>query len=492
MRSERRPDEGLRPVWWAAILIALLSAIVLTTAAMFAGTFRSFVPVTMTSDRSGLVMEVGGKVKLRGVEVGRVAGIDGGGGPVRLRLELDPDQTKFIPANIGAEIRATTAFGAKYVDLVYPDDPSARRLSAGAVITSRNVSTEVNTVFQNLTALLNKVDPSKLNGVLTALADGLRGQGPAMGQAITDANTVLLQINPRADALRRDFDSVKNFADTYGAAAGDLVSVLDAATTTSQTITANAAELDKLLLGVSGFAQSGTAVIGPSQDHLVTGINALESTTALLLAYNPELTCMLTGAYKLLLPEDQGGYGYADVTGGHDGRTDVLDVSLLLGDDAYKYPDNLPVTGAKGGPGGQPGCGSLPDVSKNYPQRYLVTNTGWGTGMDLRPNPGIGFPGYANYLPVTRAVPEPPSIRHPAGPAPGPDPGPGGPPYGAPMYAPHGSPLYPNEPPAPAPGAPSEPGPAPGSEPFTVPYPMQLQPTPTPTPPLPTPAAPAP
>ena len=39
---------------------------------LFAGTLRSFVPVTLTSDRAGLVMETGAKVKMRGVEVGRV------------------------------------------------------------------------------------------------------------------------------------------------------------------------------------------------------------------------------------------------------------------------------------------------------------------------------------------------------------------------------------------------------------------------------------
>ena len=90
----------------------------------------------------------------------------------------------------------------------------------------------------------------------------------------------------------------------------------------------------------------------------------------------------------------------------------MLDAGLALGDDPYHYPQNLPVIGAKGGPGGKPGCGSLPDVGKNWPVRHLVTNTGFGTGMDWRPNPGIGFPAYANYLPVTRAVPEPPSIRN--------------------------------------------------------------------------------
>ena len=84
--------------------------------------------------------------------------------------------------------------------------------------------------------------------------------------------------------------------------------------------------------------------------------------------------------------------------------------------------------------------------------RNLVTNTGFGTGLDWRPNPGIGFPGYANYLPVTRAVPEPPSIRNLfGGPAPGPIPYPGAPAYGADLYAPDGTPLWPGLPPAPPP-----------------------------------------
>lgn len=490
MNPSRRPGEGLNPRLWALILIVTVAVSLFFTGGMFAGTFRSVVPVTLTSDRAGLVMEAGGKVKMRGVEVGRVGGIDGGAGPVRLTLEIYPDELGLIPANVGAEISATTAFGAKYVDLIPPEHPTVDRLRAGQVIQSRNVATEVNTVFQNLTGLLDEIDPAKLNGVLSATAEGLRGQATHIGQGITDANAVLLELNPRSETIRRDFRAIKGFGDTYSAAAQNILAVLDAASTTSSTVVSNAAALDQLLLSVTGFARSGSDLLGESKDNVITGINATESTTSLLLKYNPLLTCTLVGSHLLLLPESQGGYGYTGITGGHDGATDVLDVGLLLGDDAYRYPDNLPVVGAKGGPGGTPSCGSLPDVSKNFPLRYLVTDTGWGTGLDVRPNPGIGFPGYVNYLPGTRAVPEPPSLRNPGGPAPGPDPGPGGPPYGAPMYAPDGAPLYPNEPPAPPPGAPREPGPTPGSEPFVVPNPMQLQPTPVPD--LPTPAQPAP
>jgi phospholipid/cholesterol/gamma-HCH transport system substrate-binding protein len=99
-----------------------------------------------------------------------------------------------------------------------------------------------------------------------------------------------------------------------------------------------------------------------------------------------------------------------------------MDAAMLAGDDPYRYPDNLPLVNARGGPGGHPSCGSLPDVSKNFPVKYLVTDTGFGTGLDVRPNPGIGFPGFANYFPVTKPEPEPPRIRYPGPPAPGPAP----------------------------------------------------------------------
>jgi phospholipid/cholesterol/gamma-HCH transport system substrate-binding protein len=389
---------------------------------------------------------------------------------VRLQLELYPEQLKYIPANVAAEITATTAFGAKYVDLLTPTDPSPKPLRAGAVVASRNVTTEVNTVFQNLVGVLNKVDVAKLNGILTTLADGFRGKGEAIGEATTDLNQVLMAINPRSETVRADFRALKGFSDTYSAAARDIVSVLDSVSTTSSTLSSNAKQLDSLLLNVTGLSRSGVDLLGPNKDNLVHGINLLEPTTRLLMKYNPELTCLLVGAKNVL------DFGFLDIAGGKNGYSAVLDVALLLGDDAYSFPQNLPVNDIKGGPGGQPSCGSLPDVAKNFPQRYLVTNSGWGTGMDVRPNPGIGFPGYVDYAPVTRGTPRPPSIRHPGGPAPGPVPGTDGysspAPYGAPRYAPDGTPLYPGLPPAPPPGRPREAGPPPsGSEPFvpTVP-----------------------
>ena len=116
-----------------------------------------------------------------------------------LKLEIDPDQIRYIPANVEAEIDVTTAFGAKFVDLVYPENPSKERLAAGAVLHSKNVSTEVNTVFENVVDLVKMIDPAKLNAVLTAVADAVRGQGERIGQATTDLNQVLTALNDRSE-----------------------------------------------------------------------------------------------------------------------------------------------------------------------------------------------------------------------------------------------------------------------------------------------------
>ena len=212
----------------------------------------------------------------------------------------------------------------------------------------------------------------------------------------------------------------------------NIVSILDNFTTTSTTITNNAQALDTLLLSAVGFSNAGVNTIGGNQPALVRAMNILDPTTQLLMKYSPTYTCLFKGAQWFL---ENGG---RDAIGGN-GKSVIMDAALLAGDDPYRFPDNLPIVNATGGPGGKPSCGSLPNPLDNFPVKYLVTDTGFGTGLDVRPNPGIGFPGIANYFPVTKANPEPPRIRYPGGPAPGPLPAyPGAPPYGAPEYGPTG------------------------------------------------------
>jgi phospholipid/cholesterol/gamma-HCH transport system substrate-binding protein len=456
----------IHPGWWTLILVVAIVASIPLVVAAFRRDLRSYADVTLVADRAGLVMDANSIVKYRGVEVGRVSSIEPKNGAT-LQLRLYPEQLRYIPANVDVQISAPTVFGAKYVDLRPPSDPSRQRLAAGAVLRTNKVSIESNTVLKDLVGVLNQIDPAKINAVLSALGEGFRGKGQAIGQAITDFNQVLLEVNPRSELIRSDWRAFGGFSDAYAGAAQSLVNVLDAGADDAAVITNGRKDLDFALMTLIGLGKSGNHLFVPNEGNLIHLLNELEPTTRLLMKYNPELTCTFLGA-KLLMDR-----GYADAFT-FNGRSFLADAGLLFGDDAYRYPDNLPVVDIKGGPGGTPSCGSLPDVAKDFPQRYLITNSGFGPGMDVRPNPGIGYPGYANYAPGTRGTPLPPTLKDQGGPAPGPVPYPGAPPYGAQRYAPDGTPLYPGLPPAPPAGRPRDPGmgkPPAGSEPFVPPYP---------------------
>jgi phospholipid/cholesterol/gamma-HCH transport system substrate-binding protein len=405
LKRNRVRDSKIDPIWWAPTLFILIGSLIALTAGAFSGKFQEFVPLTLVSNRAGLVMEDGAKVKLRGVQVGQVASIGTDVKAAQLQLKMQPGPFKYLPSNVEAEIKSTTAFGSKYVDLIVPEHPSSTPLKPGAILHSRNVTVEVNTVFENLQSVVQALDPAKLNAILSAFAQSVRGKGDRLGQAITSANDVLLTVNPRMDTIDKDWRLFGKTTAIYSDAAQDILSILDSAATTSTTLTENQRSLDTLLLSAVGLSQTGINVIGRSESNIVQSFNLLDPTTALLNKYSPTYTCLFQGAQWYV---DHGG---REALGGN-GYSVILDAALLFGDDPYRYPRHLPKVNATGGPGGRPSCGSLPDPSANFPVRALVTDTGWGAAPDeIRTTPWVGNPWWANYFPTTKNPPEAPRFN---------------------------------------------------------------------------------
>jgi phospholipid/cholesterol/gamma-HCH transport system substrate-binding protein len=196
-----RPLAGLGLFVAVALIIAL-------AVGLFRGSFTKTEPVTVISDRAGLVMNKEAKVKMRGVQVGKVDSIESQpDGTAALRLAMDPKQLHLIPANVLVDITSTTVFGAKSVDLVPPEDPSPEKLRPGQVIQSQHVMVEINTVFQQLVTVLNKINPAKLNQTLGAIATAFNGRGEKIGQTLTDLNAFLAEIEPSLPNLSHDIET---------------------------------------------------------------------------------------------------------------------------------------------------------------------------------------------------------------------------------------------------------------------------------------------
>ncbi|WP_142245616.1 MCE family protein, partial [Mycobacterium sp. IS-836] len=248
----------------------------------FRGDFTEKTPVTMLSSRAGLVMDPGAKVTLNGVQVGRVASIaevqQDGKPAAKFVLDIYPRYLQLIPANVNADIRATTVFGQKYVSLTSPAHPSPQRIRAHAVIDARSVTTESNTLFQTITSVAEKVDPVKLNLTLSAAAQSLAGLGDRFGQSIINANAILDDVNPQMPQARHDIQQLAGLGDTYANAAPDLIDFLNHAVVTSRSINAQQKDLDQALLSAAGFGNTGADIFQRGGPYLARGAEDLVPT----------------------------------------------------------------------------------------------------------------------------------------------------------------------------------------------------------------------
>ena len=320
--------------------VAMVSAIGLIfalTVAMFRGSFTESVPVTVITDRAGLVMNPDAKVKLRDIQIGTVHSIDARpDGSAVLHLAVDPSQLRFLPANVGVDIASPTVFGSKAVQLEIPPDPSPQRLHAGQVIQGHRVMVEANTVFERLVAVLDKIDPAKLNQTLGAIAAALNDNGERLGQSLSDLNALLGTLEPSLPNLSHDIETSVPVLTAYADAGPDLIKAIDNTTRISRTITDEQQNLDTFLLSAIGLADKGNDVIGGNREALTNVLHLLVPTGEVLNQYHEALGCSLQG----LIP-------FANMTPSPVPGAMVA-AGLTLGTERYRYPQDLPKVAAKG------------------------------------------------------------------------------------------------------------------------------------------------
>jgi phospholipid/cholesterol/gamma-HCH transport system substrate-binding protein len=357
-------SSAVRPLTGLAMIVAVC-LIVAVAIGLFGGSFTKTEPVTVISDRAGLVMNNDAKVKMRGVVVGKVESIESRpDGKAALQLAMDPSQLKLIPSNVKVDIASSTVFGAKSVDMVSPDNPSPEPLRAGQVIQSEHVVVEINTVFQQLVQVLDKIDPAKLNQTLGAVATAFNGRGEKFGKTLTDFNAFLAKIEPSLPNLSHDLETAAPTLGAYADAAPDLLETVRSTTQISNTIVDQQQELDEFLVSSIGLADIGNDVIGGNEPALAEVLHLLVPTTDVLNRYHESLTCGIGGlAVQANSPPLPGNNSAVVVSAG-----------LTLGVERYRYPQDLPKVAGKG----RPYCKELglPNVPPEFRVPAIVADVG--------------------------------------------------------------------------------------------------------------------
>jgi phospholipid/cholesterol/gamma-HCH transport system substrate-binding protein len=221
---------------------------------------------------------------------------------------------------------------------------------------------EINTVFEQLSSVLAKIDPAKLNETLGAISAAFDGRGEKLGQTVTDLDRLLVKLDPSLPNLEHEIDVAPSVLNAYADAAPDLVKTVDNAARISKTIVDTQKDLDALLISATGLADLGNQVVGDNREALTDVVHLLVPTTDLLNKYHESLFC---GIAALVPFAKAPPFPNASI---------VVNVNFTLGSERYRYPQDLPKVAATG----EPMCKQmgLPIVPPGFHPPYLVADIG--------------------------------------------------------------------------------------------------------------------
>jgi virulence factor Mce-like protein len=293
--------------------LVVLALLLGSAVAAYNKAFTEVARVTLQTDTAGSQLQEASDVKVRGVIVGDVREVEASAEGATIELAIDPDHLDQIPADVSARLLPKTLFGERFVSLELPEQPSQERLADGDVISqdrSEN-AIELQRVIDDMLPLLQAVEPQNLSYTLGAVADALRGSGDDLGANLAATGRYIGEINTVLPELQEDISLLADVADTYAAAADDLLAVLDNLAVTNSTIADQAEQLRRTFAVGESSARVTAGFLETNERNLISVAATSRPVLGVFAKYSPSYPCMLEGLTKAapLTSESFGGDG---------------------------------------------------------------------------------------------------------------------------------------------------------------------------------------
>jgi virulence factor Mce-like protein len=293
--------------------LVVLALLLGSAVAAYNKAFTEVARVTLQTDTAGSQLQEASDVKVRGVIVGDVREVEASPEGATIELAIDPDHLDQIPADVSARLLPKTLFGERFVSLELPEQPSQERLADGDVISqdrSEN-AIELQRVIDDMLPLLQAVEPQNLSYTLGAVADALRGSGDDLGANLAATGRYIGEINTVLPELQEDISLLADVADTYDAAADDLLAVLDNLAVTNSTIADQAEQLRRTFAVGESSSRVTAGFLETNERNLISVAATSRPVLGVFAKYSPSYPCMLEGLTKAapLTSESFGGDG---------------------------------------------------------------------------------------------------------------------------------------------------------------------------------------
>lgn len=243
-------------------------------------------------------MYVGDRVKILGVEVGRITSIHPDGERVRVEFEYDNDYP--VPADAKAAVVAPTLVTGRYIQLA-PAYTGGPTLADGDEIPLDRtaVPVEFDEVKKQVVKLSEDAGRTpenpdgSLNEFVSSTARTLNGTGAALHDSLTDLSDAATTLAAGGEDLFGTVASLQRFTTALAANDEQIRSFSDELASVSGMLNADRTELDALLSSMLTTFDEVTVFIEDNRGALVDNIDQLENITRLLVDRQDTLMTIL-------------------------------------------------------------------------------------------------------------------------------------------------------------------------------------------------------
>lgn len=221
-------------------------------------------------DVTGLL--INDEVKIAGVEVGKVTGIDTEAGRAVVTFQVRNDYRDALPVDTSASIRWRNLIGQRFLYLL-PGGASTMLEPGDEVCPSPDICendsvADLGALFNSLGPIVSAVDEGQVNDFLETFTQALDGNADRLGQTLADLATLTEGLAGRDQAISSLLEDLNTVAGTITARDQQIRTLLDNLVVLAQEFSANTDLVDRSLNEFASFSTDLSTLVDTNRAQI--------------------------------------------------------------------------------------------------------------------------------------------------------------------------------------------------------------------------------
>jgi phospholipid/cholesterol/gamma-HCH transport system substrate-binding protein len=221
----------------------------------------------------------GSKVRVIGIDVGRVTTVEPEGDGVVVTLDIESDQD--IPADASATIVPLSLLGERYVQ-VGPAYTGGPTLEPGDEITDTRVPAEFDELLRGLQDVTGAIDPDSASDLVTEMATLLEGQGEEISSLLEEGSGAVEIVADKATEIGDIVESLAGLSAALRDRTGSVEELLRNYNLLAEVLVANRNDLDATITQIDRAVVALTGLLRRHGQDLPADVEVLAQTGSTL------------------------------------------------------------------------------------------------------------------------------------------------------------------------------------------------------------------